>query len=49
VPSTLSTADDSYEIELRANRTWQPRAEHDERELRDDREISIAVCNLLWS
>ena len=49
VPSTLSAADDSYEIELRANRTWQPRAETDERELRDDREISIAVCNVLWS
>ena len=49
VPSTLSAANDSYEIELRANRTWQPRAETDERELRDDREISIAVCNVLWS
>lgn len=33
-----------FELELRANRTWQPRP--GDRENRDDRNISIAVCNL---
>jgi ubiquinone/menaquinone biosynthesis C-methylase UbiE len=33
-----------YEFEIRADRTWQPRP-HDERN-RDDRELSIAVCNI---
>jgi hypothetical protein len=33
-----------YELEIRADRTWQPRPSGDES--RDDREISIAVCNL---
>jgi cyclopropane fatty-acyl-phospholipid synthase-like methyltransferase len=43
VPDELSTAH-SYELELRASRTWQPRP-HDEHNP-DDRELSIAVCNL---
>jgi ubiquinone/menaquinone biosynthesis C-methylase UbiE len=34
----------AYELEIRADRTWQPRPE-DERQ-RDDRELSIAVCNI---
>ena len=34
----------NYELEIRADRTWQPRPAEDE--TRDDREISIAVCNL---
>jgi hypothetical protein len=33
-----------FELEFRANRTWQPRP--GDRENRDDRNISIAVCNL---
>jgi cyclopropane fatty-acyl-phospholipid synthase-like methyltransferase len=33
-----------YELEIRADRTWQPRPTQDDN--RDDREISIAVCNL---
>ena len=43
VPDELSAAG-SYELELRADRTWQPRP-HDTQN-RDDRELSIAVCNL---
>lgn len=43
VPAELSAAG-AYELELRASRTWQPRP-HDEQN-RDDRELSIAVCNL---
>lgn len=46
VPPTLRSRDDLYELELRANRTWQPRAESSDREQRDDRRISIAVCNI---
>ena len=37
-------ADDEYELELRADRTWQPRP--DDPENRDDRELSVAVCNI---
>jgi ubiquinone/menaquinone biosynthesis C-methylase UbiE len=33
-----------FELEIRANRTWQPRPTGDE--TRDDRELSIAVCNI---
>jgi hypothetical protein len=33
-----------YELEIRADRTWQPRPS--ENANRDDREISIAVCNI---
>jgi hypothetical protein len=43
VPEDLSAAG-AYELELRASRTWQPRP-HDAHN-RDDRELSIAVCNL---
>jgi ubiquinone/menaquinone biosynthesis C-methylase UbiE len=46
VPTTVHADDDSYELELRANRTWQPRADSEDREQRDDRVISIAVCNI---
>jgi len=45
VPDHISTADDLFELELTADRTWQPRTNVD-REQRDDREISIAVCNI---
>jgi SAM-dependent methyltransferase len=33
-----------FELEIRADRTWQPRPTSDE--TRDDRELSIAVCNI---
>jgi len=45
VPDTLATkAAGKYAFEIRADRTWQPRPSNDQD--RDDREISIAVCNL---
>jgi SAM-dependent methyltransferase len=43
VPDELSAAG-SYELELRADRTWQPRP--DDPSNRDDRQLSVAVCNL---
>jgi SAM-dependent methyltransferase len=43
VPADLSRARD-FELELRASRTWRPRP--DDPDNRDDRELSIAVCNL---
>jgi len=46
VPETLSEqASGEFELELRADRTWQPRPVSDE--TRDDRELSVAVCNLV--
>jgi SAM-dependent methyltransferase len=43
VPDELSAAG-SYELELRASRTWRPRP--DDPHNRDDRELSVAVCNI---
>ena len=43
VPEALTEARD-YELEIRADRTWQPRP--GDTENRDDRELSIAVCNI---
>ncbi|MEP6718361.1 MAG: methyltransferase domain-containing protein [bacterium] len=34
-----------FELEFRADRTWQPRPVEDE--MRDDRELSVAVCNII--
>ncbi len=45
VPEALTLANGSFEIEIRADRTWQPRP--NDVESRDDRELSIAVCNIL--
>ena len=46
VPETLSEqANGEFELELRASRTWQPRPVKDE--TRDDRELSVAVCNIV--
>jgi hypothetical protein len=46
VPEAISAAaGDEFELELRAERTWQPRPTNDE--TRDDRELSVAVCNLV--
>jgi hypothetical protein len=46
VPEALAAAETNgeFELELRADRTWQPRPTEDE--TRDDRELSIAVCNI---
>src|SRR5436190_382578 len=45
VPEGLnSEANGQFELEIRANRTWQSRPMNDE--TRDDRELSIAVCNM---
>lgn len=45
VPEILSSgAAGSFELEIRADRTWQPRPAN--LETRDDRELSIAVCNI---
>jgi cyclopropane fatty-acyl-phospholipid synthase-like methyltransferase len=43
VPDELSDAR-VYELELRASRTWQPRP--DDPQNPDDRELSVAVCNI---
>lgn len=44
-PSLTNSHDDhAFELEIRADRTWQPRPTEDE--TRDDRELSIAVCNI---
>ena len=42
-----ATEDRSFELEISANQTWQPRPA--DRQNRDDRHISIAVCNLRCS
>jgi len=47
VPGTLTDAAEAsgeFELEIRADRTWQPRPTGEE--TRDDRELSIAVCNI---
>lgn len=43
VPRSVNVGKGSYELELRTDRTWQPRSDSVDR---DDREISIAVCNI---
>ena len=43
-PELSAASTKEYELEIRADRTWQPRPADDES--RDDREISIAVCNI---
>jgi cyclopropane fatty-acyl-phospholipid synthase-like methyltransferase len=40
----IAQASGECELEIRADRTWQPRPTSDE--TRDDRELSIAVCNI---
>jgi SAM-dependent methyltransferase len=45
VPDSLRVAEDGiFELEIRVSHTWQPRPTGDER--RDDRELSIAACNI---
>ena len=46
VPESLGSANGfEFELEIRADRTWKPRPTSDE--TRDDRELSIAVCNIV--
>ena len=46
VPEEITAAAaGTFELELRAERTWQPRPGTSE--TRDDRELSIAVCNIV--
>ena len=47
VPGQFRSPDNIYEIKLNANRTWQPRSDVADQGQRDDREISIAVCNVV--
>lgn len=44
VPEALSGSSE-FELEFRTDRTWQPRPVEDE--TRDDRELSVAVCNIV--
>jgi SAM-dependent methyltransferase len=44
VQSAVNPADGIYELEIRANRTWRPRPLDGEN--RDDRELSVAACNI---
>jgi hypothetical protein len=45
VPAALTAkAGGQFELEIRSDRTWQPRLTNDA--TRDDRELSIAVCNI---
>jgi ubiquinone/menaquinone biosynthesis C-methylase UbiE len=43
VPEELSANTDDFVLQISADRTWQPRPTE---EPRDDRELSIAVCNI---
>jgi len=43
-PVFSAAAKGDFDLRICAGRTWQPRPNNDE--ARDDREISIAVCNL---
>jgi hypothetical protein len=48
LPEGVTSQDgETFELEITADKTWQPRP--GDRENRDDREISIAVCNLRYS
>ena len=47
VPKDLPVENDLYELELTASRTFQPRVHVMNPADRDDREISIAVCNIV--
>ena len=47
VPNSPRDKSERYFLELRANRTWQPRIDTADPDQRDDREISIAVCNIV--
>ena len=45
VPALInSAASGKFQLEIRAGRTWRPRPTNDQ--TRDDRELSIAVCNI---
>jgi cyclopropane fatty-acyl-phospholipid synthase-like methyltransferase len=46
VPEEVKPEGGLFTLELSSSRTWRPRVDVEDRESRDDREISIAVCNL---
>ena len=45
-PVTSSNGE-NFELEITADQTWRPRP--DDKQNRDDREISVAICNLCYS
>jgi SAM-dependent methyltransferase len=47
LPEPSTAGDGTFELEITADQTWQPRPADSQN--RDDREISIAVCNLQCS
>jgi SAM-dependent methyltransferase len=47
LPDLVAPNDGDFELEITADQTWQPRP--DDKQSRDDRVISIAVCNLRYS
>jgi hypothetical protein len=48
LPNPVAPNDgDNFELEITADQTWQPRP--NDKQNRDDRAISIAVCNLRYS
>jgi ubiquinone/menaquinone biosynthesis C-methylase UbiE len=46
VPGEVIPEDGLCKLELTSSRSWQPRVDVEDRDSRDDREISIAVCNI---
>lgn len=47
LPEPATSSGGTFELEITANQTWKPRP--DDGQSRDDREISIAVCNLRYA
>jgi SAM-dependent methyltransferase len=47
LPEPITAGDGTFELEITANQTWRPRPADPQN--RDDREISIAVCNIQCS
>ena len=48
LPETIASENgETFELEITADKTWQPRP--GDPQSRDDREISVAVCNLRYS
>ena len=45
--STAPQNGELFELEITADKTWQPRP--NDRQSRDDRELSVAICNLRYS
>ena len=45
--AVAAATDGEFELEIRADRTWQPRPRASAGAGRDDREMSVAVCNIV--